>query len=74
MGAPDPRSPASQLVPFEGVFAALADPAEVAKVSVCEDVGTICWPGGADLDPCNLHSLVATSAGHSTAEGADPCP
>jgi hypothetical protein len=46
------------LVPFDGVFAPLNDPAEFAKVAVNPDLGTICWPNGADLDPSVLYSLV----------------
>ncbi len=43
---------------FVGVFAPLADPAEFAKVHVDRELGTVVWPGGADLDPDVLHSRV----------------
>lgn len=46
----------AQLVDFNGVFEALKDPAEVAKVSVDSELGTVCWPGGADLDPDVLYA------------------
>lgn len=46
----------AQLVDFKGVFEALKDPAEVAKVSVDPELGTVCWPGGADLDPDVLYA------------------
>lgn len=44
------------LVPFEGVFAPLRDPREVAKAAVHPELGTVCWPNGADLDPDVLYS------------------
>jgi hypothetical protein len=46
------------LVPFEGVFAPLRDPARFAEVRVDCEIGTICWPNGADLDPVVLYSHV----------------
>lgn len=39
---------------FVGYFAPLASPAFFEKVSV--DHGTLCWPGGIDLDPLVLHA------------------
>jgi hypothetical protein len=45
-----------ELVEFKGVFEVLADPAEVAKVKVDHELGTICWHGGADLDPDVLYA------------------
>jgi hypothetical protein len=47
-----------RLIRFEGVFAALRDPAEFARMSVNAELGTICWPGGADLDPDVLYAAV----------------
>jgi hypothetical protein len=46
------------LVPFRGVFEALQDPAEVAKVRVDSESRTVSWPNGADLDPDVLHSHI----------------
>jgi hypothetical protein len=46
------------LVPFEGIFAELCDPAVFATVKVDRDLGTDCWPNGADLDPDVLYALV----------------
>ena len=43
---------------FEGIFAALEDPAFFSQVRVDEDAGTIVWPNGADLDPLVLHSTI----------------
>ena len=52
----------AQLVPLTGVFAALRDRSEFASVRVNPELGTICWPGGADLDPDVLYSLVTGKA------------
>jgi Protein of unknown function (DUF2442) len=43
---------------FDGVFAALREPANFAQVRVNSEVGTIVWPNGADLDPDVLYSIV----------------
>lgn len=48
----------SDLVTFQGVFAPLQDPRELAKLRVDPEVGTICWPSGADLDPDVLYALL----------------
>lgn len=48
----------AELIRFEGVFAPLKDPAEFAKVRVDPELGTICWPNGADLDPDVLHARI----------------
>jgi len=45
-----------KLITFEGVFQPLQNPAEVAKVRVEPDSGTVCWPNGADLDPDVLYA------------------
>lgn len=47
-----------ETIAFEGVFEPLKDPEFFAKVRVDEDLGTIVWPNGADLDPWVLHSKV----------------
>ena len=52
----------SKLVEFEGVFAPLKEPAEVAKVRVDPEIGTVCWPNGADLDPDVLYSILTGEA------------
>jgi hypothetical protein len=41
---------------FEGVFAPLRDPARFAELRVDPELGTLCWPGGADLDPEVLYA------------------
>jgi len=46
------------MVPFDGVFAPLADEARFREVRVLPEIGTIGWPGGADLDPDVLYSHI----------------
>jgi hypothetical protein len=48
-----------ELVCFEGVFAPLREPARFAEVRVHPELGTICWPNGADLDPDVLYSRIS---------------
>ena len=44
------------MIRFEGIFAPLKDRTEFLKVSVNPELGTICWPNGADLDPDVLYA------------------
>jgi len=46
------------LTRFDGVFAALQDPACFAQVRVDAELGTVVWPGGADLCPDVLYARV----------------
>ncbi|MCE9592577.1 MAG: DUF2442 domain-containing protein [Planctomycetes bacterium] len=46
----------TELVPFEGVFAPLADDAFFARVSVHAETFTVMWPNGADLDSDVLYA------------------
>ncbi len=48
----------AEQVGFRGIFAALRDPAEFATLFVNHELGTVCWPNGADLDPLALYSVV----------------
>jgi hypothetical protein len=48
----------ARVLTFEGVFASLTDRGEFRKVAVHPELGTICWPNGADLDPDVLYALV----------------
>jgi len=57
-------------VPFTGVFAPLGAPDYFLRVRVDPDLGTICWPNGADLDPDVLYAAVTGSA----VPGRDPEP
>lgn len=45
----------AQLVTFQGVFEPLRDPGAFRLVRVDEELGTIVWPNGADIDPFVLH-------------------
>ena len=47
---------------FEGVFAALRDPAVFAQVRIHLELGTIAWPNGADLDPDVLYAELSGTA------------
>ncbi len=46
------------IVSFDGVFAPLKERTEFIRVRVVPDVGTICWPTGADLDPDVLYARI----------------
>lgn len=48
----------ADLVTFTGVFAPLRSYDYFRRVRVDTELGTICWPNGADLDPDVLYSLV----------------
>ena len=47
-----------KLVPLEGVFAPLKDRTKFLEVQLNRELGTICWPNGADLDPDVLYSAL----------------
>jgi hypothetical protein len=44
-------------------FEPLSDPTFFAQVRVDEDLGTITWPNGADLDPLVLHGDFEPASG-----------
>jgi hypothetical protein len=44
------------MVQFTGVFEPLDDPKFFAQVKVNTELGTVCWPNGADLDSNVLYS------------------
>ena len=50
------------MVRFNGVFAPLRNREEFLKVAVNSEIGTICWPNGADLDPDVLYACVTGEA------------
>ena len=43
---------------FAGVFAPLVDKSYFAQVRVNPEIGTICWPNGADIDPDVLYAIL----------------
>lgn len=47
-----------ELIPFEGVFAALRERSFFERVCVNAELGAICWPNGADLDSDVLYASV----------------
>jgi hypothetical protein len=51
----------AKLIRFEGVFAPLRDAAQFLQVRVHPELGTVCWPNGADLDPLVLYALITQS-------------
>lgn len=46
----------ARLVAFTGIMEPLSSPEYFARVEVNPDLGTVCWPNGADLDPAVLYS------------------
>jgi hypothetical protein len=48
----------AECVQFTGVFAALRNAEEFAAVRLNPELGSICWPSGADLEPDVLYSLI----------------
>jgi hypothetical protein len=48
----------AEIVQFSGVFAPIEERAYFVQVRVNPDIGTICWPNGADIDPDVLYALV----------------
>jgi hypothetical protein len=48
----------ADLIPFTGVFAPLQDEIYFRQLHVNPELGTICWPNGADLDPDVLYDIV----------------
>lgn len=49
----------AEVISFEGVFAPLRDPAKFAEIRVHQELGTVVWPNGADLDPDVLYSRLS---------------
>ena len=47
-----------ELIPFEGVFAALREHSFFEQVRVNAELGAICWPNGADLDSDVLYAAL----------------
>jgi hypothetical protein len=49
----------AKLISFDGVFAQLKDPQRFNELRVNPELGTICWPNGADVDPDVLYAMVS---------------
>jgi Protein of unknown function (DUF2442) len=49
----------SQFIEFTDIFEPLKDKKYFAKVSVNADIGTICWPNGADISPAFLYQNIS---------------
>ncbi len=49
----------AELVRFDGVFESLKDSEQFKRVYVHPELGTICWPCGADIDPDVLYSRLS---------------
>lgn len=47
---------------YQGIFAPLLDPDFFRQVQVDTELGTICWPNGADVDPDMLYALASGKA------------
>ena len=62
----------AEIVQFTGLFAPLEERAYFAQVRVNPDIGTICWPNGADIDPDVLYSLVTGEPIPSFDQASEP--
>jgi len=61
----------AHLVSFTGVYLPLLDMAYFGRVRVEPDLGTICWPNGADIDPVMLYRA---ATGHEPSTNTQPHP
>jgi hypothetical protein len=57
------------LITFEGVFAPLRALEQFAELQVASDLGTICWPNGADIAPETLYEAVLGRPRHTRLPG-----
>lgn len=62
----------AEIVQFTGVYAPLEERAYFIQVYVNPDIGTVCWPNGADIDPDVLYSLVTGEAIPSFDQASEP--
>ena len=53
----------SKVIRFDGFFEPLKEKTLFAAVFVNRDMGTICWPNGADLAPELLHEKLLSQGG-----------
>lgn len=49
----------AELVSLHGVFEPLRSRTYFEQVQVNRELGTVCWPNGADLDPDVLYAVVS---------------
>ncbi len=59
----------AEFVPFTGIFTPLLERKEFVSVQVNPELGTICWPCGADLDPDVLYARLTGKPIASYLEG-----
>jgi hypothetical protein len=62
----------AKIVQFSGVFAPLEEYTYFVQVRVDPDIGTICWPNGADIDPDVLYALVTGQPIPSFDQASEP--
>ncbi len=62
----------AEIVQFTGVFAPLEERAYFAQVRVDSEIGTICWPNGADIDPDVLYALATGEPIPSFDQASEP--
>lgn len=60
------------LIPFDGVFEALRVASEFARVRVDAELGVVCWPNGADLDPDVLYAEIKSAAKPTSRPSTQP--
>jgi hypothetical protein len=54
---------------FDGVFAPLRAPEQFAALRVAPELGTICWPNGADIAPETLYDAILRQTRHTQSPG-----
>ena len=47
------------LISFDGIFAPLRDPLLFNQAHASPELGTVCWPNGADIDPDVLYAEIS---------------
>jgi len=52
----------AEFIKFEGVFEPLKEPERFMELYLNKELGTICWPCGADLDPDVLYARLTKTA------------
>ena len=57
------------LITFEGVFAPLRELDKFGELRVAPELGTICWPNGADIAPETLYDAVLQGQSPTRAAG-----